>query len=379
MAVYRVARTGNFTVMANYHLRDKNLTLKAKGLLSLILSLPEKWNFSIKGLARICKEGVDAIRAAIQELMSAGYIICSRVRNALGQLKGTEYVIYERPQSVQQEAQEEKSEGIVSEPDGEAPVFSSPVLAEPTQDEPILENPTLEKTAQINNNKLSTTGNNNPVSVTPKNNINKKPIEKNPNPSNPYPSSRQGQAAWVLAEPERRKDRVTFPVNGFSSSWHDGPTSSDLTQQVKEQICFSACATDHGYEIMSEIVDLIVSVLIAPRDFYVFDGARYPGEFVKAQFNKLTHAHIDNVFSNLNQTHTKIHRLDSYLTKCLLTATLTMNNQLEANARESLYQKEKREEMWENEEKMMDLVTEMDDSFWQEVKKYEKKRYGIRC
>ena len=130
---------------------------------------------------------------------------------------------------------------------------------------------------------------------------------------------------------------------------------------------------------MSEIVDLIVSVLIAPRDFYVFDGARYPGEFVKAQFNKLTHAHIDNIFSNLNQTHTKIHRLDSYLTKCLLTATLTMNNQLEANARESLYQKEKREEMWENEEKMMDLVTEMDDSFWQEVKKYEKKRYGIRC
>ena len=152
MAVYRVARTGNFTVMANYHLRDKNLTLKAKGLLSLILSLPEKWNFSIKGLARICKEGVDAIRAAIQELMSAGYIICSRVRNALGQLKGTEYVIYERPQSVQQEAQEEKSEGIVSEPDGEAPVFSSPVLAEPSQDEPILENPTLEKSAQINNN-----------------------------------------------------------------------------------------------------------------------------------------------------------------------------------------------------------------------------------
>ena len=94
MAVYRVARTGNFTVMANYHLRDKNLTLKAKGLLSLILSLPEKWTFSIKGLARICKEGVDAIRAALQELKSAGYIIYTRVRNAMGQLKDAEYVIY---------------------------------------------------------------------------------------------------------------------------------------------------------------------------------------------------------------------------------------------------------------------------------------------
>ena len=98
MAVFRVERTRDYTVMSNHHLKNRLLSLKAKGLLSVMLSLPDEWDYTLRGLAAISKEGVDAIREAIRELEDAGYIVRSRGRNEKGQLSGTEYVIYEHPQ-----------------------------------------------------------------------------------------------------------------------------------------------------------------------------------------------------------------------------------------------------------------------------------------
>ena len=97
MAVFRVERTRDYTVMSNHHLKNRSLSLKAKGLLSVMLSLPDEWDYTLRGLAAISKEGVDAIREAIRELEDAGYIVRSRGRNEKGQLSGTEYVIYEHP------------------------------------------------------------------------------------------------------------------------------------------------------------------------------------------------------------------------------------------------------------------------------------------
>ena len=98
MAVFRVERTRDYTVMSNHHLKNRSLSLKAKGLLSVMLSLPDEWDYTLRGLAAISREGVDAIREAIRELEEAGYIVRSRGRNEKGQLSGTEYVIYEHPQ-----------------------------------------------------------------------------------------------------------------------------------------------------------------------------------------------------------------------------------------------------------------------------------------
>lgn len=97
MAVFRVEHTNNYTVMCNYHLRDKQLSLKAKGLLSVMLSLPDDWNYSIRGLAVICKDGVDAIGAAVRELEAYGYIIRSHKRGKGGRIRNIEYIIYEKP------------------------------------------------------------------------------------------------------------------------------------------------------------------------------------------------------------------------------------------------------------------------------------------
>ena len=95
MAVFRIERTRDYTVMSNHHLRDKALSLKSKGLLSMMLSLPEDWNYTTRGLAKICKEGVDAIGGALRELEAAGYIVRHQLRDRQGRISDTEYLGYD--------------------------------------------------------------------------------------------------------------------------------------------------------------------------------------------------------------------------------------------------------------------------------------------
>ena len=136
MAVFRVEKNSGYTVMSNHHLRNRALSLKAKGLLSQMLSLPEDWDYTLQGLARINRESIDAIRQAIRELEQAGYIQRSRERDEKGRLRGADYVIFELPQ----------------------PVFASvsPTLENPTLENPTQENPTLENPMQLNKDKLIT-------------------------------------------------------------------------------------------------------------------------------------------------------------------------------------------------------------------------------
>ena len=136
MAVFRVEKNSGYTVMSNHHLRNRNLSLKAKGLLSQMLSLPEDWDYTLQGLARINRESIDAIRQAIRELEQAGYIQRSRERDEKGRLRGADYVIFELPQPV---------------PASVSPTLENPMLENPTQ-----ENPTLENPMQLNKDKLIT-------------------------------------------------------------------------------------------------------------------------------------------------------------------------------------------------------------------------------
>ena len=135
MAVFRVERNTGYTVMSNHHLRNKELTLKAKGLLSQMLSLPEDWDYTLAGLSHINREQIDAIREAVRELERAGYIVRSRERDAKGRLRGADYVIYEQPQ-------------LPPKPD--LPTLENPTLENPTQENPTLEKPTQENPMQLN-------------------------------------------------------------------------------------------------------------------------------------------------------------------------------------------------------------------------------------
>ena len=127
MSVFRVEKNKGYTVMSNHHLRNHTLSLKAKGLLSQMLSLPEDWDYTLQGLAQINKESIDAIREAVRELERAGYIKRSRERDERGCLRGTVYTIYEQPHA---------------EPTPEEPTQEKPTSEMPMSDFPTLENPT---------------------------------------------------------------------------------------------------------------------------------------------------------------------------------------------------------------------------------------------
>ena len=128
MAVFRVERTKDYTIMSNYHLRDKRLSLKAKGLLSQMLSLPEDWDYTLTGLACINKESKDAIRSAVNELENSGYIKRHQKVDKSGKFSGNEYVIYERP--VENRMQEKSSS---EKPSSENPTTDHPLTGNPTQ------------------------------------------------------------------------------------------------------------------------------------------------------------------------------------------------------------------------------------------------------
>ena len=134
MAVFRVEKNKGYTVMSNHHLRNKELSLKAKGLLSQMLSLPEDWDYTLAGLSLINRESIDAIRTAVWELEKAGYITRRQGRDEKGKMTAIEYTIYEQPQP---------------------PALDCPVLENPTTDKPILENPTPDNPTSENPTQLN--------------------------------------------------------------------------------------------------------------------------------------------------------------------------------------------------------------------------------
>ena len=190
MAVFRVERNTGYTVMSNHHLRNKELTLKAKGLLSQMLSLPEDWDYTLAGLSHINREKIDAIREAVKELEKAGYIVRSRERDEKGRLRGADYVIYEQPQPKEPEAATSSEQP----PTSDLPTLENPTLDNPTLEKPMLETPTLENPTQLNKDISRTDLSKKEKSNTDISNTHSIPI------LSPYPSPFTEDAA----EPERK-------------------------------------------------------------------------------------------------------------------------------------------------------------------------------
>ena len=142
MSVIRVQKNKNFTVMSNYHLRDKRLSYKTRGLLSTILSLPSDWDYSVKGLSTLSRDGMDSVRTGLMELEDNGYLIRERIRGPDGRMTGTVYTIFEVPRSAQETP-------ITDNPSPENPITED-LSHNPTSDNPILDEPALEKPMKLN-------------------------------------------------------------------------------------------------------------------------------------------------------------------------------------------------------------------------------------
>ena len=208
MAVFRVERNTNYTTMSNYHLRDTNLSLKAKGLLSVFLSLPDEWHYSISGLMKITKEGRDCLTAVIKELEKAGYLVRYQSRDETGKIVGIEYVIYEKPQAEQAGCCGVRMNSIAdSRPDeysfaatgrneeplqdilsAERPRAKKPMTGNPSAGKPSVENPSTDNPSTENpvTDKPSTE---NPVTDNPRAG---KPSVGNPMTDNPMTENPPG-------------------------------------------------------------------------------------------------------------------------------------------------------------------------------------------
>lgn len=132
MAVFRVNRNKNYTHMANYHFREKGMSLKAKGLLSLMLSLPEEWDYSANGLAALSKDGKDSVKKTLVELEQFGYLKRSRATDSRGRFIGYDYDIYEKPST------------------------ENPLAENPSTEKPLAENPPQLNTKESSTNQSST-------------------------------------------------------------------------------------------------------------------------------------------------------------------------------------------------------------------------------
>ena len=289
MAVFRVERNKGYTVMSNHHLRNKELSLKAKGLLSQMLSLPEDWDYTLKGLSLINREKIDAIREAIKELERAGYIVRSRERDEKGRLRGADYVIFEQPQP----------------PTPDLPTLENPTLDNPTQEKPTLEKPTLENPTQLNKDIQRTDLPKKEKSNTDLSSTHSIPI-LSPNPS---------PCREAATPPERKRKEAT---DAYS---------------VYEEIIKDNIEYDHfvrygqiDKDRLDEIVSIILETVCSKRKTIRIAGDDYPAELVKAKFMKLNSSHIEFVFDCMKENTTKIRNIKQYLKAVLFNAPNTIDS-----------------------------------------------------
>ena len=283
MAVFRIERTRDYTVMSNHHLRNANLSLKAKGLLSMMLSLPEDWNYTTRGLAKICKEGVDAIGAALRELETAGYIVRHKLRDRQGRISDTEYVIYEQPQ--------------LRKPDTDSPDTENPYM----------DKPDTEKPAELNIEKSNTQ---------------KQNIYGSSTDSIPF----RDCAADCLPEWKGRDAMSLTEIESYRELIQENIGYEYLCQQYETY-----------REDLDEIVELIVETVCAKRKTTRIAGSDFPHEIVRSRFLKLDNSHIEFVMDCLQKNTTEIRNMKQYLLTVLFNAPTTISNHYTSQVNHDLY------------------------------------------
>ena len=291
MAVFRIEKTRDYTVMSNHHLRNAGLSLKSKGLLSMMLSLPEDWNYTTRGLAKICKEGTDSIGSALKELERAGYIVRNRLRDSKGKIVDVEYVIYETPHP----------------PDTGQPCDDEPDTACPDTEDPDMDNPCLENRPQLNKEK------------------------RNPEKQNTDSPSTEGSNP-VLSTP--KAPRVS---DGMGRDWMQERES--YRELILENIEYDCLIQNHRLDRdrLDELVELMVDTVCSRRETIRIAGDDYPAEVVKSRFLKLNSSHIEYVLDRMRENTTYVRNIKKYLLAALYNAPATIDSYYAALVNHDMY------------------------------------------
>ena len=281
MAVCRVHKTRDYTLMSNHHLRDKELSCKACGLLSKMLSLPEEWDYTTRGLAAICKDGVDSISSALKELEQRGYLVRTRIRDDKGRITDVEYNIYETPQTP-------------------APDTDNPHTENPDMDTPDTEAPCTENPAQLNTNK----------SNTQKENI----YESNTHSF--FPSEEPPAKQRFLSSHSQEPDDYDGRTDGMS-----------VREEIQEQIEYEYLTDRYDPNQLDELVEIMVEVAMnRSRTIKIGRDAEYPTEYVQDRFRKINSMHIEKIMDGIKENTTRVFNTKAYLMATLFNVVSTIDN-----------------------------------------------------
>jgi hypothetical protein len=297
MAVFRIEKTKDYTVMSNFHLRDRSLTLKGKGLLSLMLSLPESWDYTMKGLASICPDGLTSVRSGIKELEEHGYLIRCRIREANGQLGDIEYTILEIPRDIVDNPSKsvDNSEIFVDNLQLES---GKPISVKPTSENPTQAMPVYEERTQL---------------ITKESSIKK---ALNTHESNIHQSIRQEPPIAVPSKSKEidRIDRMDV--------------MREYREILKENIAYDILCEDMPRRtgIIGEILELMLDTVCSAKKTIRISGEDKPSEAVKSRMLKLDDSHIRYVLECLDKNTTDVRNIKSYLLTTLYNAPVTIDN-----------------------------------------------------
>lgn len=286
-------------------MRDKSLSLKAKGLLSQILSLPENWDYTLTGLAKINAEGKDAIRAAIVELERAGYVYRRQTTDKNGKFSANEYIIREYPASVQPP---------LEEPSSAPPLLENPTAVFPATDSTAAENPT-----QLNKDTRNTEKQN-----------------KDPQSKDSFPFSSESPATPSTAAAQQPKPKGTDAKKSTAVSSKEMEVYREM---IRENISYDAYLHDHPWDAgqLNEMVELLVEAICSRRKTIRVAGNDFPQAVVKSRLLKLEREHIQFVFDSLQRNTTQIKNMKQYLLAVLYNAPATMENHYAAQVNHDLY------------------------------------------
>lgn len=335
--VFRVQKNANYTTMSNYHLKDRRLSYKAKGLLSVILSLPDEWDYSLKGLSYISNDGVDSVRNTVRELEKFGYISRgAQTRDERGRMSANTYYVYENPEQNPFFTPEE--ENGLTEPNSTAlenPTRSDPeeitALENPTRsnsdkstalDFPITENPSTDNPTTEN-----------PTAVSYYNN--KILTNQILNNQSIHPSPPKGKKSEDRIDGTDNREKNNFSFSSLKEKKAAFDEREKYREIIRRNIDYEYYPESEKKRV-DEFVEIMLDVICSGSATVRANGAEIPAEAVRSRFLNIRSDHIDYVLDALHRSAPDIRNIRAYLITALYNAPVTEDNYYSAQARHDI-------------------------------------------
>lgn len=316
--IFRVERTGNFTVMSNMHLKDKRLSFKSKGLLSVIFSLPPDWKYTLTGFAKIAADGVESVKSTVKELEKYGYVSRRQTRDERGRMSVNEYLVYENPRENPDYVPDENFENAFvggaavekkdvetvektidgSEKTSEQRITSVDFSSNPQTGNPSAENPSTVNRGSVSINKL------------------------NKNLFNTEKSNHSNHARV-------RKERIDLIGNSQTNVRYSSLGEwNEMHDRISENIEFD---TRYARDVsvsgdVEEMVSIMTDVICSCSPTVRVNGCEMSREIVKSRYLKLNGEDIDYVLRALKHNASDIGNIRAYLITTLFNSHTTVSN-----------------------------------------------------